>query len=159
VVMSQDSTATVGARLAHLPPLGLAAKRLEDGLSVFVDALFERRFGLRRRHWQLLRWTAETPDPRVEAFVASASTFYADAAARRIIDDLVERGWLRRDAADPDPALALTSDGWSGFEDMRAAQEATWSVVLEGLSEADYTATVTAMTAMADNLDRALGRS
>ena len=114
-----ENTATT-PRLADLPPLRWAAKRLEDGLSQFVDSLF------------------------------------AEIEARQVVDDLLGRGWIDRvrpDEHDPEPAL--TSAGRAGFEAMRRAQDATWDVVLDGLTEADYVATVTAMTTMGDNLERA----
>ncbi|WP_344861202.1 hypothetical protein [Amycolatopsis ultiminotia] len=152
----QSDGQTPAQRLAHLVPIGVAAKRLQDGLTAFVDGLFEERFGLRRRHWQLLRWVHEHDEPALETFVAEAALFYTAEETRKVADDLLTRGWLGRRAGSGEAVLELTAEGERGFRAMAAAQDTTWQVVLQGQTEQDYVHAVHAMTVMADNLDRAL---
>lgn len=60
--------------LAHLVPVGVAAKRLQDEVTAFVNGLLDERFGLGRRHWQLLRWVVDEHDEAtVRSFVAEAA--------------------------------------------------------------------------------------
>ena len=89
-------------------PIGYWLRRL-DGLlaSTFDDTL--RAQGLSRRHWQALDVVRERPVD--EAGLAEAlAPFVADddIPLARVLDDLVRRGWIRRE---PDGRFVLTSAG------------------------------------------------
>jgi DNA-binding MarR family transcriptional regulator len=115
-----------------------------------VDRLLEQSFaaalaveGVDRRQWQLLNAVA------AEGSTAALAPFLPERADRdRATAARVERGWVERRG----DALALTVDGASLRSRLTALVGAQRRRTTEGISDAEYVATVDVLRRMAGNL-------
>jgi hypothetical protein len=89
-------------------PIGYWLKRL-DGL---IEEHFERTLageGVTRRQWQALNTLHQRPSTQAELTEALQPFLVDDpGAGRRVVDELVARGWVRRGEGD---RLGLTQAG------------------------------------------------
>lgn len=115
-----------------------------------VDRLLEQSFagalavdGVDRRQWQLLNAVA------AEGSADVLTPFLPDPTDRdRAIAALVERGWVESRGAD----LALTAEGASLRSRLTVLVDAQRRRITDGISDAEYVATVDVLRRMAGNL-------
>jgi len=73
-------------------------------------------------------------------------------AAGPVVDDLVGRGWV---AADPNDELALTEAGTRARAALLERVAGTRRLLVQGISDEEYLATVDVLRRKAENLERA----
>ena len=125
-----------------------------------LDRLIEENFartlageGLTRRHWQVLNTLQTAPSSR-DAIAEALAPFLAGdpGAAGPVVDDLVGRGWV---AADPNDELALTEAGTRARAALLERVAGTRRLLVQGISDEEYLATVDVLRRKAENLERA----
>jgi hypothetical protein len=112
-------------------PIGYWLKHLD----ALVEEAFERCFDgtdITRRHWQLLN-AVRNGEPEDD----------------RLNDDLVRNGWTTPDLA------ALTPRGEAVLATLKSKVDGVRATVTTGLTDQQYAATVSALEAMAANLEKA----
>ena len=135
-------------------PIGFWLKHLDQ----LIEATFDRTLAterLERRHWQLLNTLRRAPHTR-SALAGVLQPFWTDGGISldEVIDDLERREWI---AAAPDGRYRLTSAGEDADARLAARVEATRHQTLNGLSTAEYEATVRTLRRMSENLQAAAG--
>ncbi|SHN44009.1 MarR family winged helix-turn-helix transcriptional regulator [Cryptosporangium aurantiacum] len=129
-------------------PIGYWVKSVDRLLEeVFERALTERRIA--RRHWQTMNVLAA--GPRTVAEIAEQLTPFLGAdtiSAPEVLADLRELGWI----AVPDGRYALTEDGQSALESLRAEVLGLRRQATDGVSDEDYRTTVATLRRMSENL-------
>src|SRR5690606_12225012 len=122
-----------------------------------VDRLIDERFaaiieehGVTRRQWQLMGViagggaTAEQMDASTAPFLTAGG----DETSADHLAELVDSDWVLIDAG----SYALTERGQIAYARLSAIVEGLRSTIADGLSDEDYSATVTALERMARNL-------
>jgi hypothetical protein len=112
-------------------PIGYWLKHLD----ALIEEAFERCFDgtdITRRHWQLLN-AGRNGEPEDD----------------RLNDDLVRNGWTTPDLA------ALTPRGEAVLATLKSKVDGVRATVTTGLTDQQYAATVSALEAMAANLEKA----
>jgi DNA-binding MarR family transcriptional regulator len=133
-------------------PIGYWLKHLDR----LIEDAFERALaseGLTRRHWQVLNTLRTRPSGSAEIADALAPFLGDDpGAGGRVIDDLVVRGWVE---SRQNELLSLTEEGIQAQAAMLQLVAVTRQVLVEGISEDEYRATIDVLRRMVANLERA----
>jgi hypothetical protein len=129
-------------------PIGYWLKRLDQ----LIDANFDRTLGaenLSRRHWQLLNLLKQQPAGHAELSTALAPFLLDDLDVTTVSNELLQRGWVSAE----DGRLQLTESGHLAhgaiLEKVAGARRKT----VQGISDAEYLATIDVLQRMAANLD------
>jgi DNA-binding MarR family transcriptional regulator len=127
-----------------MQPIGYWLKEVDR----LIEESFERLLtgeDLSRRHWQVLNTLATGPVPAEEVDAALAP-FQPTVAPE--VDELVVRGWVRRDG----DAVELTNEGITAHAAMSERVMAHRRAVIDGISTDEYAAMVGLLERMANNL-------
>jgi DNA-binding MarR family transcriptional regulator len=126
-----------------------------------LDRLIEENFdrvlgaqGLTRRHWQVLNSIASGPMDQGQLDRALAP--FADSpswTSTPIVDDLRTRDWLETSG----DGLTLTTVGQAAMVELRTSVAATRARVSDGITEAQYAATIETLARMCANLQPSVG--
>jgi DNA-binding MarR family transcriptional regulator len=132
-------------------PIGYWLKHL-DGL---IEAAFERTLrseGVTRRHWQALNTLRERPSTQAAIADALAPFLAGDPGAdQRVIDELVARGWVERGEGH---LFRLTPAGTRVHAALLERIQATRQLLVRGVTQEEYLATIDVLRRMARNLER-----
>ena len=132
-------------------PIGYWLKHLDR----LIEGTFERTLaseGLTRRHWQALNTLRARPSTHAEIAAALAPFLAGDPGAeRRVVDDLVARGWVKPGRND---LLELTAEGVGAHAALHERVAATRQALLRGVTEDEYRAVIDVLRRMAENLER-----
>jgi DNA-binding MarR family transcriptional regulator len=132
-------------------PIGYWLKRL-DGL---IEENFERTLagdGVTRRQWQALNTLHQRPATRAELAEALQPSLVDDSGAdRRVIDELVVRGWVRLGEGD---RLEPTPAGAGAHAGLLERIQATRQLMVRGVTQEEYLAAIDILRRMAENLER-----
>ena len=130
---------------------GYWLKRL-DGL---IEENFERTLagdGVTRRQWQALNTLHQRPSTQAELAEALQPFLVDDPRAdRRVIDELVARGWVRQGEGD---RLELTPAGAGAHAGLLERIQATRQLLVRGVTQEEYRAAIDILRRMAENLER-----
>jgi DNA-binding PadR family transcriptional regulator len=139
-------------------PIGYWLKHLDRLIeSAFKRALAEH--GLSRRHWQALN-TLEAAPLGIEELRTALDPFWGEGTGdgvttvEDITAELRDRGWITRLG---DRGYTLTEQGRAAHAAAAERVRETRRLVLNGLTDQDYAATVRTLRRMAANLERPLG--
>ena len=129
-------------------PIGYWVKQLDRAIEdAFTDALSARR--VTRRHWQVLSLVRETAPTR-EAVTEQLGSFDRSGhAADGVLDELVARGWVERDAGG---RHRLGAAGAAAYDDLAREVEALRLRTSEGVREEEYRTAVEVLRRMTENL-------
>jgi DNA-binding MarR family transcriptional regulator len=132
-------------------PIGYWLKHL-DGL---IEENFECTLageGATRRQWQALNTLHERPSTQAEIAEALKPFLVDDPGAdRRVIDELMVRGWVRQGEGD---LLELTPAGARAHTALLQRIQATRQLLVRGVTQEEYLATIDVLRRMAENLER-----
>jgi hypothetical protein len=132
-------------------PIGYWLKHL-DGL---IEEHFERTLageGVTRRQWQALNTLHQRPCTRAEIAEALKPFLVDDPGAdRRVIDELMGRGWVRQGAGG---LLALTPAAAGAHAGLLERVQATRQLLVRGVTQEEYLAAIDVLRRMAENLER-----
>lgn len=132
-------------------PIGYWLKRL-DGL---IEEHFERTLAgddVTRRQWQALNTLHQQPATQAELAQALQPFLVNDPGAdRRVIDELVARGWVRPGEGD---RLELTPAGAGAHAGLLERIQATRQLLVRGVTQEEYRAAIDILRRMAENLER-----
>ena len=132
-------------------PIGYWLKHLDR----LIEGHFERTLaseGLTRRHWQVLNTLRTRPSTRAEIAEALGPFLVDDPGAeRRVVGDLLARGWVAQGQGD---LLELTAAGTRAHAALLERVGATRQLLLRGVSEEEYRAVIDILRRMAENLER-----
>ncbi|WP_216906618.1 MarR family winged helix-turn-helix transcriptional regulator [Nocardia noduli] len=148
---SADSSDEASNNEIPKAPLGYVVKLLDAALTGYVDKLLGQRYQLGRGHWQVLRTISAYPGLDFARLADSARAFFEEAELRKLVDDLVERGWVV--VADGKGALSLTEDGSAGFRAMERTQNGSSAILRRGISAAEYESVLNLMFTMINNIE------
>ena len=118
-----------------------------------LDAAFDRALGahgIDRRGWQAFTLVAERPRPTAEV-VDALATFDGAGEVRRVVGDLVQRGWLE----EAEGVLRPTPAGATAHAGLAARVAEVRDRVRAALPGDDYPALVGLLTRLVDGLDPA----
>jgi DNA-binding MarR family transcriptional regulator len=135
-------------RYAMQRPIGYWVKQLDGAIEdAFAGVLSAER--LTRRHWQVLSLVRETAPTR-EAVDAQLGVFdQRGCAANSALDELVERGWVERDA---DGRHRLGPAGAAAYDDLARKVGVLRRRTSEGVREEEYRTAVDVLRRMTENL-------
>jgi DNA-binding MarR family transcriptional regulator len=132
-------------------PIGYWLKRLDR----LIEEHFERTLageGVTRRQWQALNTLHQRPSTQAELAEALQPFLVDDpGAGRRVIHELVVRGWVRQGEGD---RLALTPAGAGAHAGLLERIQATRQLLVRGVTHEEYLAAIDVLRRMAENLER-----
>lgn len=132
-------------------PIGYWLKHL-DGL---IEETFERTLageGVTRRQWQALNTLQERPSTQAEIAEALQPFLVDDPGAdRRVIDELMVRGWAQQGEGD---RLELTAAGARAHAALLERIQAMRQLLVRGVTREEYLAAIGVLRRMAENLER-----
>ena len=132
-------------------PIGYWLKHL-DGL---IEENFECTLageGATRRQWQALNTLHERPSTQAEIAEALKPFLVDDPGAdRRVIDELIVRGWVRQGEGD---LLELTPAGAGAHAGLLERIQTTRQLLVRGVTQEEYLAAIDVLRRMAENLER-----
>ena len=133
-------------------PIGYWLKHLDRLIEASFDRVLAQE-GLSRRHWQVLNMLREAPRPATE-LERELAPFWEAGTVRleEVLDDLAGRGWLAGGAEGP---CSLSPAGLAAQASVAERVQANRRLVMEGLTEQEYTSTVDVLSRMAANLEAA----
>jgi DNA-binding MarR family transcriptional regulator len=119
-----------------------------------VDRLIEESFvrllgeqDLTRRHWQALNTISERPVAAADVDTALAPF---EATVEPVVDELVARGWVRRDG----DVLTLTADGRVAHRSLSERVGANRAALTDGITAEEYASVVNLLERMANNVSK-----
>jgi hypothetical protein len=133
-------------------PIGYWVKQLDR----LIELTFDRALvqdGLSRRDWQLMNVLHREP-ATIEAIVDALDPFWGASGVEpdEVISGFVRRGWAQLDEHD---RYRLSNRGENVRADVADRVQALRSVMTDGLTAAEYAATVDTLRRMATNLEAA----
>lgn len=134
-------------------PIGYWLKRLDR----LIEESFERSLadqGVSRRQWQTLNTLHERPSSPA-ALADALRPFLTDDAKTEaaVIDGLRARGWVESGS---DDLLRLTQADEQAHGTLLRRVGQTRRLLIEGVSQAEYRATIDVLRRMTDNLEHAI---
>ncbi len=130
-------------------PIGYWLKHLDRLIDQALDRCLAED-GLSRRHWQVMNVLAHGPAGKPD-LAAALQPFWGDGAVtlEDVTGELARRGWLLRDAAG---GCALSPAGAAAHARVAERVQAQRRRSVDGLTAAEYEATVHVLRRMAENL-------
>jgi hypothetical protein len=132
-------------------PIGYWLKHLD----ALIEENFERTLAaerVTRRQWQALNTLHERSSTQAEIAEALRPFLSDDPGAdRRVIDELMARGWVRQGKGG---LLQLSPAGTRAHAALLERIQATRQLLIRGVTEKEYLATIDVLRRMAANLER-----
>lgn len=135
-------------------PIGYWLKRLDGLLEESVERTLVSR-GVTRRQWQALNTLHARPSTLAELADTLQPFVGRDPEAhRRLLGELMARGWVEPAEGE---RMQLTSAGSAAHATLLALMEDTRRLLVRGVSQEEYLATIDVLRRMADNLESVAG--
>ena len=133
-------------------PIGFWLKHLDGQIEQVFDHVLAER-DLHRRHWQVLNTMC---DGRADqnTLAEGLRPFWTDGetSIQEVLQDLVDRGWLRADGTD----YTITEAGQRARADLLGSVAKIRRAMFDGFTEDEYSAIVASLARMSANLEQAL---